>query len=133
MFLLCNCLACALHLFFTWNMQSRSISKDAPTIVNTWNQGRIRGGNWGNRPPLKPKKVTLFTMILCISESNICDIRQFCRPLFCHSSFIKYTSSLLQYRSCWDWTTKYYWNRPPLDSLAGSASVWNKFQDKVCN
>jgi len=46
--------------------------------------------------PLKPKKVTLFTMILCNSENNIRDIRPFCCALFCHSSVVKYASTLLQ-------------------------------------
>jgi len=29
-------------------------------------------------------------------ENTIHDISPFCRPLFCHSSVVKYTSSLLQ-------------------------------------
>jgi len=29
-------------------------------------------------------------------ENNIRDVRPFCRPLFCHSSFERYTSSILQ-------------------------------------
>jgi len=56
-------------------------------------RGRIRGGNWGNRP-LKPTKVTLFTVILFNWEKSIRDIRPFCGQLFCHSSVVKYTSSL---------------------------------------
>jgi len=35
-------------------------------------------------------------MILYKSENNIRDIKPFCRPLFCHSSGVEYTSSLLQ-------------------------------------
>jgi len=35
-------------------------------------------------------------MILYNSENNIRDVRPFCRPLFCQSSFVKYSSSLLQ-------------------------------------
>jgi len=59
--------------------------------------GQIQGGDWGNLPgALKPKKVTLFTIILYNSENSIHDTRPFCRPLFCHSSVVKYTSSLLQ-------------------------------------
>jgi len=45
---------------------------------------------------LKPTKVTLFTMILYNSENNIRDTRPFCRLLFCQSSVVNYTSSLLQ-------------------------------------
>jgi len=46
--------------------------------------------------PLKPKKVTLFTMILYNSENNIRDTRPLCSVLFCHSSVVKYVSTLLQ-------------------------------------
>ena len=56
-----------------------------------------RGGpRWGNRPP-KTCESNLFTMILNNLENSIGDIRLFCRYLFCHSSFVKYTASLLQY------------------------------------
>jgi len=47
---------------------------------------------------LKPTKVTLFAKILFNSENNISDIKPVCRPLFCHSSVVKYTS-LSQQRS----------------------------------
>jgi len=53
-----------------------------------------RGGS--KIAPLKPRKVSLFTMIFYNSENSTCDIRQFCRPLFCHRSVVKYTLSLLQ-------------------------------------
>jgi len=46
--------------------------------------------------PLKPTKVTLSTMILYNSENSIRDIKPFCSPLICHSSVVKYTSSLVQ-------------------------------------
>ena len=49
----------------------------------------------GDRP-LKPAKLTLFTMILYNSENNIRDIRPFCHPLCGHSTVAKYASSLLQ-------------------------------------
>ena len=52
------------------------------------------GGDWGDRLPLKPTKVTLLTVIMYNSENNIRDIRLFCRPLFCHSRAVKYNSSL---------------------------------------
>jgi len=44
----------------------------------------------------KPTEVTLLTMILYKSENSIRDIKPFCRPLFCHSHVVKYTSSFLQ-------------------------------------
>jgi len=51
-----------------------------------------RGGSIGGRSPLKPTKVTLFTVILYNSENSILDIRPFCRRLFCHRSVVKNTS-----------------------------------------
>ena len=53
------------------------------------------GGAIGAIAPLKLTKATLFTIILYISENSVSDIRPFCRPLLCHSSVVKYTSSLL--------------------------------------
>jgi len=56
----------------------------------------------GNKPydgaiaHLKPAKATLFIIIFYNPENNIRDIRPFCHPLFCYSSVVKYTSSLLQ-------------------------------------
>jgi len=46
----------------------------------------------------------------CNLENNIRDIRPFCRPLFCHSSVVKYSSFLLQKRSRYE-TWLYHWNR----------------------
>jgi len=66
------------------------------TIPQVSRGGSKEAGDWGDRPPLKPTKVTLFTMILYNSENSIRDIRPFCHPLFCRSSSAKYTSSLLQ-------------------------------------
>ena len=55
------------------------------------------------------------------SEKNIPDMKLCCRPLFCHSSVVKYISSLLQQ---WrDLATKYYWNRP-LPNLTGWIRPW---------
>jgi len=67
---------------------------------------------------LKPTKVTLFIMIFYNSEKSIHNLRPFCRPLFCHSSVVMYTSSpLRQWHSNETWLTKCYWNLPP--NLAG--------------
>jgi len=60
------------------------------------NFGRARRIQGRAASPLKPAKVTLFTMIFYNSESSIRDIRPFCRPLFCYSSVEKLSSSLLQ-------------------------------------
>jgi len=59
------------------------------------NQGRIGGLA---TTTLKPTQLTFFTIILYNLENSVCDIRRFC-PLFCHSSVVKYTSSLLLLRS----------------------------------
>jgi len=66
-------------------------------------QGRSRG-RLGRSPPLEPAKITFFTMILNNSENSIRTIRPFCCPLFCHSSVVMYTSSLLQ-----KWTRNVTW------------------------
>jgi len=50
----------------------------------------------GTIAPIKPAKVTLSTIIFYNPENNIRDTRPFFRPLFCHSSVVKYISSLLQ-------------------------------------
>ena len=61
-----------------------------------------RSGSRGD--DLKSTKVTFFTMILYNSDNSIRDIRSFWRPLFCHSSIVKYTSCLLQL-----WTRNETW------------------------
>lgn len=53
------------------------------------------GVDWGDNSGLKLTKVTLFTINLHNSE-NICDIRPFLRQLFCHSSVVTSTSSLVR-------------------------------------
>jgi len=58
-----------------------------PIITRGGSRGRL-----GRSPPIIAIKVTLFTIILYNSENSIRDKR----PLFCHSSVAKYTSSLLQ-------------------------------------
>ena len=99
------------------------------TVLNSWNvktigvcrvsrQGRIQGGD---RPPPKIYKLTLFTMIAYNSENNIRNARPFCHPLFCHSSVVKCTSSLLQW-----WTRNETWlpnitEIAPITLLARSA------------
>ena len=61
-------------------------------------QGRIHGGRAVRSPHPEPSKVTLFTIIFCNSEKNIRDIRSLGRPLFCQSSVVEYSSSLVQSR-----------------------------------
>ena len=74
-----------------------------------------RGGQLGRSPPWNLQKYLSSQWISKIRKKNIRDTRTFCRPLFYHSSAVKYTSSLIQHRSCWSWdlTTKYHWNRSP--------------------
>ena len=68
------------------------------------------------------------------SENNIPYIRPFGRPLFCHSSVEKYTSSLLQ-----QWTRnepecqKLLKSPPPLNLLAGSAPARVTIFNNACS
>jgi len=63
-------------------------------------RGGSRRSCWGDRaPPLKPKKLTFFTMIFYNSENSIRDITLFDRPLFCDSSVVKYSLLHLFYSS----------------------------------
>jgi len=59
--------------------------------------GADPGGAIGAIAPLKPSKVTFFTMILHKSENSIRDGRPFCRPLFGHSRDVKYRLHNLSY------------------------------------
>jgi len=81
-------------------------------------RGKLVQTRWGSRgaiAPLKPTKVTLFTMILCNSEDSIRDLRPFCRLLFCHSNDMKYTALHLFYLnkhficSIWFYLNKSWW------------------------
>ena len=62
------------------------------------------------------------------SENSIRDFRPFCRPLFCHSSVVKYTSFLLQY-----WTRNKIWLpniseiAPP--KLTGWIRPWHEHEE----
>ena len=68
------------------------------TSINIMN-GLIRGGSrwsdWGDRPP-EIYESNLIHHNFNNSKNSIRTIRAFFRPLFCHSSAVKYTSSLLQ-------------------------------------
>jgi len=75
----------------------------------------------GTIAPLKPTKVSLFTIIFYNSKNNIRDISLFCRPLFCHSSVEKYTSSILQQWTVMSVECQILLKSPPLNLLAGSA------------
>jgi len=80
----------------------------------------IDGGRLG-RSFLKPTKVTFFTTIIHNSENNSRDIRSFCRPVFCHSSVVKYTSTLLQNKPVMRLDCQILLKSPPLHLLAVSA------------
>jgi len=54
-------------------------------LCNTRGESRV-----GAIGPLTFAKVTVFTMTFYNSENNMRVVRSFCRPLFCHSSFVKY-------------------------------------------
>jgi len=63
---------------------------------NRGTRGGSRGGVIGAIAPRKTEKVTFFAVIFYNSENNTRDTRTFCRPLFCRSCVVKYTSSVLQ-------------------------------------
>jgi len=82
-----------------------------------------RGGAIGAISPQTPTNVTLFTMILHSSENSIGDTRLCCRLLFCHSSVVKYTSSLFAVvNPQWDFITEI----APLNLLAVSTPAEDK-------
>ena len=94
------------------------VSGHVHIAVTTQWQGRIQrewgGGAIGAITPLKPMEVTLFTMIFYNSENNISDWKPFCRPLFCHSSVVQYTASLLQWWNRYEtWPSNISWTAPP--------------------
>jgi len=66
-----------------------------PRFCHDLESGADPGSQWGGRPTPKPTKVNIFTMIfLYNSQNSIRDLRPFFRPLFCHSSVVKYTLHL---------------------------------------
>jgi len=58
--------------------------------------GGSREVRFGAIAPLKPAKVVSFTMVLYKPENSIREVRSFGLPLFCQSSIVKNTLSLLQ-------------------------------------
>jgi len=65
---------------------------DSPIVQNPRTDP---GGRLGDLPP-KTYESNFFIMILYKLENNIGDLKPFFLPLLCHSSVMKYTSSLLQ-------------------------------------
>jgi len=66
---------------------------------NHWRpqEDQDRGESSGSMAPSpKTYKLTSFTTIVYNWENSIRDVSQFCRPLFSHSSVVRYASSLLQ-------------------------------------
>ena len=97
------------------------IPKENRRFINRDSEQWRSQGRGERLPSLKPKKITLFIMIFYNSENSFRDLRPFCRPSFCHSSVVKYTSPLLQKRNRYE-----TWQSPiieiaPLTLLAGSA------------
>jgi len=85
---------CQIHYFC--ESSSRPLIQWEPNEKCDLVRGTSRGAIGAIASLLKPTKVTFFTMIFYNSENSIRDMKHFCRPLFCHSSVLKYTSSLLQ-------------------------------------
>ena len=81
-----------------------------------------RGGDWADRPPKKPEKVTLFTVILYNSENNIRDQVHLLSIVLSQQCCEVYTSSQTVAKPLRGLTTKYRLTEiSPLTSLVGSA------------
>jgi len=63
----------------------------AKVVIVVVCRGGSWGFDWGAITPLRPTKVTLFTMMFYNSDNSTRNLRPFCRVLFCHSSVAKYT------------------------------------------
>jgi len=117
-----HCQDCVVTILFKIKRsRGRPLFNDLLRLLYPAYAGADPGGG-GRSPPLKPTKVTLFTMILYNSETNIVrDIRPFL-PSNGLSRSVKYTSSLLQWwngnGTCLPNITEI---APPLNFLAGSA------------
>ena len=117
-----RCYVCSANC---WPLTSKLSTVDPPTQQS----GADPGG--GAIPPVKPTILNFIT-ILYNSGNSIGDIRSFCRPVFCHSSVVEYTSSLLQQWTSNETCLKYitetplpqpYWLVPILPAAMITA-VW---------
>jgi len=61
-------------------------------------QGWPRGVDWGDRP-LKPYESNFIHYLFLQFGKQDSWFKSICRTFFCHSSVVKYTSTLLQQRS----------------------------------
>ena len=76
--------------------------------------------------PVKPTKVTFFTMILYNSENSIRDIRPFCSQLLCHSSLWDLLHLSYSREPVMTLDYQILLKSPPLTLLAGSYRGWQK-------
>jgi len=97
-FLHCPCkdsiAVCNVGYFMIISMKSVQHRAQKTSLCQHVSKGESRRGRLGQSPPLKPKKVTLFSIILYNLENKIRDIKPLRRLLFCHNSFVKHISSL---------------------------------------
>jgi len=63
-------------------------------------------------------------MILYNSENSIRDIRPFCRLLYCHSSAVKFSSSLLQSETVMRLDYQIILKSPPPPNITGWIRPW---------
>jgi len=108
------------HKLWLWNVSAESWKiKNGINEVNLNllppdpPRGVSMGGDWSDHLPLKPTKITLFTMMLYNLESSIRDIRTLCRPLFVTAVLWSIVHPSYRSEGLWDLTTQFYWNRPP--------------------
>ena len=79
---------------FVWLLLRRAVEVCLKRMCS--NRGGSRGGAIGAIVPLKTYESYFIHHDFYNSKNIIHDIRPFCRPLLCHSSIVKYASSLLQ-------------------------------------
>jgi len=80
--------------FFIYVGKLKTLCANNPFPVSL-NQEQIQGGNWGDHPP-KTYESNFFHYDFVHFGKQHLRLRPVCHPLFCHSSVVKYTSSLLQ-------------------------------------
>jgi len=104
-----------------------------PQQWTIWCRGGSRGGAID---PLKPKKINFIHHGFVQFGKQHSRCKAICRPLiklFCHSSFAKYNSSLLQQLSCYEiWLPNITEITPSLNFLVGSAPVWRPEDGATC-
>jgi len=83
-----------------------------------------RGPHPGGAILSKTYERNFFTAILHNSENNIRLKRPFCQPIFCHSSVVKYTLTLLQSKPVMRFDCQILLKSSPLPKFTGWIRPW---------